>query len=226
MTRTNPRQYVRIPMALLTTDSVKAATIATYAALASYADRVGFSFPSVPSIAKRAGLSEKVARRECDRLVKLGLLERRAHFDPSEGQRSNRYVLTWQRDDVEDKSLGAEQNRKGSGDDSATAPSSQNDGLTKSIINQKQQSTVAAEIVANAWSASGKLQRKEAVLRLITDALTNGIDREQLQKALEELNRTNRYVSAYSLSAAINSKPYLSLAADRKVDWSKESEQL
>lgn len=226
MAKTNPRQYVRIPMSLLTTDGVKAATIATYAALASYADRKGFSFPSVPSIAKRAGLSEKVARRECDRLVKLGLLERRAHFDESEGQRSNRYVLTWQRDDVEEKTPGGEQNRNSSGVDSATAPSSQSDGLTKSIINQTQQSILAAEIVANAWSSSGKLQRREAVLRLIIEALSNGIESAPLRKALEELNRSNRYVSGYSLSTALNSKPFTTLAADRKVDWSKESEQL
>ena len=226
MSRTNPRQYVRIPMTLLAADGVKASTIATYASLASYADRKGFSFPSVPSIAKRAGLSEKVARRECNRLVELGYLERRAHFDDTDGQRSNRHVLTWQRDDVEEKTSGEKQFSKSAGGDSASAPSSENARLTNSITNQSQQSILAADIVANSWSALGKTQRKEGVLRIVADALENGIDEEELRKALAKLNQVNVYISAYSLSTALHPKPLNTLNADKKVDWSKESEDL
>ena len=226
MARTNPRQYVRIPQTLLTSDGVKASTIATYASLASYADRKGFSFPSVPSIAKRAGLSEKIARRECDRLVKLGYLERRAHFDASEGQRSNRYTLIWQKDDTAKTTELVGQNDESSGLVSDTAPSSESERLTRSTKNQQQQSIEAAQIVTNSWRSQGKTQRIESVIRLVNDALLNGIDAQKLETALAELSRTNSYVSAYSLTSALNPKPLFTLEADRKVDWAKESENL
>lgn len=224
MSKTNPKQYVRIPMTLLTTDGTKASTIATYASLASYADRKGFSFPSVPSIAKRAGLSEKVARRECKTLVELGYLERRTHFDATDGQRSNRYILTWQRDDLDGKSTEGEQISKSSGVDLATAPGSENARLTKSILNQSQQSIIAADIVADSWSIVGKTQRKTGVIRIIQDALENGNDEEELRKALAKLNQLNVYISAYSLSTALHPKPRGTLNADKKVDWTLESE--
>ena len=226
MSKTNPKQYVRIPMTLLTTDGTKASTIATYASLASYADRKGFSFPSVPSIAKRAGLSEKVARRECKNLVELGYLERRAHFDATDGQRSNRYILTWQRDDVDGKTTEGEQNSKSGGVDFTTAPDGENARLTKSILNHTQQSIIAADIVADSWSTAGKTQRKTGVIRVIQDALGNGIDEEELRKALAKLNQLNVYISAYSLGTALHPKPLKSLNADRKVDWNLESEDL
>jgi DNA-binding MarR family transcriptional regulator len=226
MTRTNPRQYVRIPQSLLTTDGIKASTIATYASLASFADRKGFSFPSVPSIAKRAGLSEKIARRECDRLVSLGYLERKAHFDTSEGQRSNRYTLIWQRESTEESRPTPEQNGEGTGIDLASPPSSKMDTLTRSTINQPQQSILAAEIVARSWRSHGKTQKAVSVIRLVSDALTNGLEVEKLEKALTELSRSNSYVSAYSLNAALNPKPLFTLPADRKTNWEGESERL
>ena len=226
MTRTNPRQYVRIPQTLLTTDGIKASTIATYASLASFADRKGFSFPSVPSIAKRAGLSEKIARRECDRLVSLGYLERRAHFDVSEGQRSNRYILLWQKKSSEENTSTPEQNSEGTGIVLASAPSSDMDTLTRSTNNQPQQSILAAEIVAKNWRSFGKTQKEVSVIRLVNDALTNGLEVEKLEKALAELSRSNSYVSAYSLNAALNPKPLFTLPADRKTNWESESEDL
>jgi DNA-binding MarR family transcriptional regulator len=226
MKETNPRQYVRIPMSLLTTDGVKASTIATYASLASYADRKGFSFPSVSSIAKRAGLSEKVARRECNRLVYLGYLERKAHFDATDGQRSNRYVLTWQRDDIEEKTLDVKQKGKSAGVDLATPPTGESATLTKSIINQRQQSILAGDIVADSWNAKGKTQRKESVIGIVRDALENGISEEELRNALVKLNKINIYVSAYSLNTTLYPQPRGTLNADRKVDWSLESEDL
>ncbi len=225
MVKPNPRQYVRIPISLLTTGKVKASTIATYAAIASFADRKGFSFPSVPSIAKRAGLSKKVARRECNNLVQLGLLERKAHFDATQGQRSNRYILTWQRDEIENTTSTEEQNRKSSPVDIATPPSGDFAGLTKSIVNQRQQTILVAEIVENTWSAEGKTQKKEGVIRLVGDALNNGITPEELRTALEKLNQINIYVSAYSLSTALHPKPKSKLSADKKVDWSKLSDE-
>jgi DNA-binding MarR family transcriptional regulator len=212
-------------MKLFTTDGVKASTIATYASLASFADRKGFSFPSVPSIAKRAGLSEKVARRECNKLVELGYLERRAHFDATDGQRSNRYTLTWQRDDSAEKNPTEKQKGESSGGERATPPGDQKERLTKSIIIQKQQSIVAADIVAKAWNSAGKTQRKEGVIRIIFDALENGIAEDELRRALEKLSEINVYVSAYSLSTALNHKPRNLLNADKKVDWSLESEE-
>ena len=226
MARTNPRQYVRIPQTLLTTDGIKASTIATYASLASYADRKGFSFPSVPSIAKRAGLSEKIARRECDRLVSLGYLERRAHFDASEGQRSNRYILIWQKESSEESASAPKQNIEGTGIVLASAPSSDMDTLTRSTNNQPQQSILAAEIVAKNWRSFGKTQKEVSVIRLVNDALTNGLEVEKLEKALAELSRSNSYVSAYSLNAALNPKPLFTLPADRKTNWESESEDL
>ena len=216
MTRTNPRQYVRIPQTLLTCDGIKASTIATYASLASYSDRKGFSYPSVPSIAKRAGLSEKIARRECDRLVKLGYLEKRSHFDASDGQRSNRYTLIWQKEDTTETTEPVEQKSKSSPIVSDIAPRSDNERLTRSTKNQQQQSNAAAEIVANSWRSQGKTQR----------ILTNGISAETLEKALRELSRTNSYVSAYSLSTALNPKPLFTIEADKKIDWNNESEEL
>ncbi len=213
-------------MRLMATDGVKASTIATYASLASYADRKGFSFPSVPSIARRAGLSEKVARRECNKLVELGYLERRAHFDPTDGQRSNRYTLTWQRDDVAEKNLGEEQKSKSAGADSPTGPSSEKERLTKSIINQKQQSIIAADIVAKSWNTAGKTQRKEGVIRVVFDALENGVEEEELRTALKQLDGANIYVSAYSLNTALYPKPRSTLNADKKVNWTLESEDL
>ena len=222
MSKTNPNQFVRIPMSLIATDGVKASTIATYASLASYADRKGFSFPSVPSIAKRAGLSEKVARRECKTLVELGYLERRTHFDATDGQRSNRYILTWQRDDIDGKTTEGEKKSKGGGVDFTTAPDGGNARLTKSILNQSQQSI----IVADSWSTAGKTQRKAGVIRVIQDALENGVDEEELRKALAKLNQLNVYISAYSLGTALNPKRLKSLNADRKVDWNLESEDL
>ena len=226
MTRTNPRQYVRIPQTLLTCDGIKASTIATYASLASYSDRKGFSYPSVPSIAKRAGLSEKIARRECDRLVKLGYLEKRSHFDASDGQRSNRYTLIWQKEDTTETTEPVEQKSKSSPIVSDIAPRSDNERLTRSTKNQQQQSNAAAEIVANSWRSQGKTQRIESVIRLVSDALTNGISAETLEKALRELSRTNSYVSAYSLSTALNPKPLFTIEADKKIDWNNESEEL
>ncbi len=225
MTKTNPKQYVRIPMTLITTGGIKASTIATYAALASYADRKGFSFPSVASIAKRAGLSEPITRRECNRLVDLGYLERRAHFDETNGQRSNRYVLTWQRDDVDDNTKGGERNLKSSGVDLASPRGGKNKRLTKSISNQPQQSTYAADIVESTWSPVGKTQQKESVIRLVVDALNNGIEAERIGQALQSLNQINAYVSAYSLSAALNPKPRSQMNADKKVDWSNVGEE-
>ena len=226
MSKTNPNQFVRIPMSLISTDGVKASTIATYASLASYADRKGFSFPSVPSIAKRAGLSEKVARRECKTLVELGYLERRTHFDATDGQRSNRYILTWQRDDIDGKTTEGEKKSKGGGVDFTTAPDGGNARLTKSILNQSQQSIIAADIVADSWSTAGKTQRKAGVIRVIQDALENGVDEEELRKALAKLNGLNVYISAYSLSTALHPKPLKSINADKKVNWSLESEDL
>ena len=226
MTRTNPRQYVRIPQTLLTTDGIKASTIATYASLASFADRKGFSFPSVPSIAKRAGLSEKIARRECNRLVSLGYLERRAHFDASEGQRSNRYMLIWQKDSSDESASIPKQNSEGTGIVLASPSANDIDTLTRSTINQQQQTNLAAEIVASSWRSHGKTQKEISVIRVVGDALSNGIGAEKLEKALAELSRTNSYVSAYSLNTALNPKPLFTLEADRKVDWAKESEKL
>lgn len=225
MKETNPRQYVRIPMTLMTTDGVKASTIATYASLASYADKKGFCFPSIPTIAERAGLSEKVARRECKKLVELGYLERKTHFDETYGQRSNRFTLIWQRDDAVEKLLEKKKNGDGSSDDSVSIPGSENDRLTRSIINQRQQTKrLAADIVTDVWSASGKTQRKEAVIEIVADALENDIEVENLRKALSKLNGINTYVSAYSLNTALHPKPTTTLNADKKVDWSSESE--
>ena len=235
MTRTNPRQYVRIPQTLLTTDGIKASTIATYASLASFADRKGFSFPSVPSIAKRAGLSEKIARRECNRLVSLGYLERRAHFDESEGQRSNRYILIWQKESSEESTTSPKQISEGTGIALASASAGDIETLTRSITNQQQQSILAAEIVANNWSPLGTAQREASVIRYVNDSLTNGVEVGKLEKALSELSRTNSYVSDYSLTAALNPKPLYTLPADRplytlpadrKTDWEKQSDKL
>ena len=226
MTKTNQRQYIRIPQTLLTTDGIKASTIATYASLASFADRKGFSFPSVPSIAKRAGLSEKIARRECDRLVNLGYLERRAHFDISEGQRSNRYILLWQKVSSEESTEAPELKNERTRIHIPTAPAGDIDTLTRSTSNQQQQSILAVEIVAKSWSSQGKTQKEMSVIRLVSDALTNGIEADKLEKALTELRRTNSYVSAYSLTVALNPKPLFTLPADQKINWESESELL
>ena len=225
MNLNNPKQYVRIPMELFAAQGVKASTIATYASLASYADKKGFCFPSVPTIAERAGLSEKVARRECKKLVELGYLERRTHFDEIYGQRSNRFTLTWQRDDTVEKTVAKRKNGDGSADNSVSNPGSENDRLTRSIINQRQQTKrLAADIVTDVWSSSGKTQRKEAVIEIVADALENEIEVENLRKALSKLNGINTYVSAYSLNTALYPKPVPTLNADKKVDWSSESE--
>ena len=226
MKKPNSRQYVRIPMDLIATAGVKASTIATYAAIASFADRKGSSYPSVPTIAKRAGLGESAARRECNKLVQLGFLERKAHFDASEGQRSNRYVLTWQRDDVVDIETGGLQISEAPGKESATGPAVENDTLTRSITNQRQQTILAAEIVAESWDPLGKTQREKEIIHVISTALQNGIEEIKLREALANLSQINTYVSAYSLSIALNPKPLSKLKADEERDWSKESRDL
>ena len=224
MSKTNPRQYVRIPHSLMTTDGIKASSIATYAALASYADKDGFSYPSVPSIAKRAGLSVKIARRECDRLVKLGYLVRTPHFDGPKQQRSNRYTLTWQRDNVATNVPETRQKRQTPGVVSASGPTGISDTRTNSTNNYNHLTT-AADLVEASWSPQGKTQNKQGVARIVAVSLENGISPEKLEAALKILDRDRKYVSDFSLGAALNPKPLITLAADKKVDWDYESEE-
>ena len=211
-------------MTLLMNTNAKGATIATYAALASYADKKGFSFPSVPSIAKRAGISVKVARRECDRLVVLGYLERKPHYDLSEGQRSNRYVLTWQRGDSLLTPVGVESDGSGSTVDFALAPTSKNDGLTTCSSNQRQQSITAAEIVTSAWSAEGKTQNKNAVIRAIATCLENGIPAEKLLNALSSLDQVEVQINSFTLNSALHPKRNKTIAADKENTWPSTDE--
>lgn len=223
----NPNQFARVPLSLLGMDGVKGSTIATYVSLASYADRSGFCFPSVPTIAKRAGISEKIARRECQLLISLGFLESRKHFDKEERQSSNRYYLTWQRDNGGKNATGEEllsseirEKRHPDGVESDTQ--------TKSITKQIHETTaLSAEIVSKAWTANGSTQRVEAVIKVVSDALSNGIEASRLESALKELKLNNAYVSAFSLNEALNPKKRsFSLLADQKVDWSLVSEDL
>jgi len=226
MSKTNPRQYVRIPHSLLTTDGIKASSIATYAALASYADKEGFSYPSVPSIAKRAGLSEKIARRECDRLVKLGYLIKTPHFDGPKLQRSNRYTLTWQRDNVSINAQEEGQKRQTPGVVSASGPTGESDTRTN-LNNNYNHLTTATSLVEKAWNPKGKTQRKQGVVRLVADSLENGIAADQLEAALKRLDREGRFVSSYSVHPALNPKPlFPGFAPDRQHDWSTASENL
>ena len=225
MSKTNPHQYVRIPHSLLTTDGIKASSIAVYAALASYADKDGFSWPSVPSIAKRAGLSEKITRRECKRLVELGYLIKTPHFDGPKLQRSNRYTLTWQRDNVSQNAQEKGRKHQTPGVVLASGPSGESDTRTNFNDNYNHLTT-ATSLVEKAWNPKGKTQRKEGVARIVADSVENGIAADQLEAALRQLDREGRYVSSFSLGAALNLKPLLpDLPADRPYDWSSVSEE-
>ena len=226
MSKTNPRQYVRIPHSLFTTDGIKASTIATYAALASYADKDGFSWPSVPSIAKRAGLSEKITRRECQRLIELGYLTKSKHFDGTGLQRSNRYILTWQREMVVEKDSTEQLKRQTPLTFPSNSGPSKSDTRTNSNKDNYNHLTTAAELVENSWDAGGKTQTKRAVIRIVATALENGVEQQKLLEALAKLSQLDIYISAYSLSSALNPKPLTKLRADEKVDWSSQSEDL
>ena len=220
-------QFVRVPMSLLTTDGVKGTTLATYAALASFADPAGHCFPSVPTIAKRAGVAEKTARAECKRLVRLGYLSIAAHMGEKGGQTSNRYTLLWQQ-----KALAEKADPLVPIDQSPRSKMEREDGGemdTRSITSSiKSHKTTAAELVASCWSAEGKAQSKAGVISVIATALNNKVPATDLEKALSILNNSGAFVSAYSLTAALQPpKPlFHTIAADKKVDWAKEREEM
>jgi hypothetical protein len=221
----NPRQFVRIPHTLFAAGGVKSSTIATYAALASFADSSGFCFPSVAAIAERAGLSLAIARRECVRLKSLGYLRVEPHHIGAR-QTSNRYLLTWQSAEGI-KSESEYQKEEGGTSEITALPTTKSDGRTKIIINDNQQ-TIAEQLVEKAWSATGKAQRREAVVKVVKTARENGCSDEALLTALKILNTENAYISAYSLQSNLKGKPLFKggLLADQEKDWSKESSDL
>ena len=225
MKKTNPRQFLRIPHSLLANEGVKGSTIATYAALASYADSKGFCYPSVASIAKRAGISVATARRECANLVALGYLEITPHHLGTR-QTSNHYLLKWQSGDMETTEKDHQKDEAGTNENEAH-PTIENDGRTRIILNNNHLTT-ATELVDELWSSTGKAQNSKAVIGMIKTALENGCSQSDLALALKGLNAKGSYISAYSLQRELTSESSFKggLAADKKVDWSKESENL
>ena len=219
------RQFLRIPHSLLASEGVKGSTIATYAALASYADNKGFCYPSVASIAKRAGISIAIARRECSNLDALGYLEITPHMVESR-QTSNRYLLKWQSGEVSNTQQDYQKD-EGRAIENATPPTIENDGRTRIILNQSHLTT-ATELVSNLWSPTGKAQSRKAVISVINTALENGCSQSELSSALLRLNSKPDYITGYSLQRELTTEPSFrgKLAADKEVDWSKESTDL
>lgn len=223
----NPRQFVRIPHSLLTRPGIRAATIATYAALASYANREGLAWPSIPSIAKRAGLSEKVARRECLVLVQLGYLDSTPHYDASGGQRSNRYTLLWQQG-LTEETHPLPSKLAGAGSESTSGGGVENDSRTIRTSNENHPTTAdtvsAARLVAENWTAHNKSQGVKSVIKVVQESLTNGVAPAELAAALRELDRSKSFVSELSITLARSTPGRRSgtLKADQKVDWDQE----
>ena len=228
MKKPPPRQFLRIPHSLLASKEVKGLTIATYAALASYADNKGFCYPSVASIAKRAGISIAPARRECSNLASLGYLDITPHHLGTR-QTSNHYRLKWQSGDMEkdEKEEKDYQKEEAGAIANAAPPTSENDGRTRIILNKNHLST-ATQLVDELWTPAGKAQNLKAVVSVIKTALENGCSQSELAHALKGLNTKGSYISAFSLQRELTPESSFKggLLADMKTDWSKESEDL
>ena len=225
MKKTKPHQFLRIPHSLFNHEGIKGSTIATYAALASYADNKGFCYPSVSSIAGRAGISLATARRECAHLVSLGYLQITPHHVGTR-QSSNHYLLKWQSGELSRQENGS-QNEQGEVIEFATPTPIENDGRSRIILNKNHLST-ATELVERLWSPAGRAQSKKTVITAIETALINGCTQSELSSALLRLNSQAAYISSFSLQKELAPKSSFKglLQADIPTDWSTQSEDI
>jgi hypothetical protein len=87
-------------------------------------------------------------------------------------------------------------------------------------------SHTASEIVANAWEPNSKnnVQAPVAVVKIVANALRNGVSDRKITKALITIAAAGETVTNYRLNKVLQGYPTRgTIAADVSVDWSKES---
>lgn len=212
-----PYQHVRIPLSLLVeSPGVRSATIATYVALASFANVEGKAWPSIKTLAGRAKVGQATVRKEIKRLQSFGLLVVQPRTEIVKGKpmsTSNLYLLPWHKKYLSNNSkdlLVSDMNQgEGKGD---TTPTTKRDrGTTTNInhnqMNHKDQRKQADELVARVWSSQGSTQSQKDISSIIEISMTNGISIEKLETALKQLASDGAYISKFSLAQALNLKP-------------------
>lgn len=230
----HPHQHVRIPLSLLLeSPGVRSGTIATYVALASFANAEGKAWPSIKTLAGRAKVCQATIRKEIKRLQSIGLLVVQPRTEIVKGKpvsTSNLYLLPWHKKYLANNSkdlLVSDMNQgKGEGD---TTPTTKRDrGTTTNInhnqMNHKAERKQADELVARTWSSKGSTQSQKDISSIIEISIKNGISIEKLEVALKQLARDGTYISKFSLAQALNPKPLKGqLPADRPFDRSQET---
>jgi hypothetical protein len=87
-------------------------------------------------------------------------------------------------------------------------------------------SHTASQIVANAWEPNSKnnVQAPVAVVKIVANALRNGVSDRKITKALITIAAAGETVTNYRLNKVLQGYPTRgTIAADVSVDWSKES---
>lgn len=229
-----PYQHVRIPLSLLLeSPGVRSATIATYVALASFANVEGKAWPSVKTLAGRAKVSQATVRKEIKRLECFNLLVVQPRTQIVKGKpmsTSNIYLLPWHKKYLANhsKDVPVSDMNQGEGKGDTTPTTKRDRGTTTNInhnqMNHKAERKQADELVARAWSSKGSTQSQKDISSIIEISMTNGISIEKLEAALKQLARDGAYISKFSLAQALNPKPLKGqLQADMAYNRSQES---
>lgn len=229
-----PYQHVRIPLSLLLESSgVRAATIATYVALASFANVEGKAWPSIKTLAGRAKVGQATVRKEIKRLQSFGLLVVQPRTEIVKGKpmsTSNLYLLPWHKKYLANnsKDIRVSDMNQGEGKGDTTPTIKRDRGTTTNInynqMNQRAERRQADELVARVWSSKGSTQSQKDISSIIEISIKNGISIEKLETALKQLAREGTYISKFSLAQALNPKTMKGqLQADMPYDRRQES---
>jgi hypothetical protein len=87
----------------------------------------------------------------------------------------------------------------------------------------------ASQIVYNAWepNSKGNPQPPIAVVKIVANAIRNGVSDRKITKALLTIASNGDIVTTYRLNKVLNGNPSKgTLKADMPVDWMKESRVL
>lgn len=229
-----PYQHVRIPLSLLLeSPGLKSATIATYVALASFANVEGEAWPSIKTLAGRAKVGQATVRKEIKRLQSFGLLVVQPRTTIVKGKplsTSNLYSLPWHKKYLANssKDIRVSDMNQGEGKGETTPTAKQNRGTTTSVnhnqMNHRAERRQADELVARVWSSKGSTQSQRDISSIIEISMANGISIEKLEAALIQLATEGTYISKFSLAQALNPKAMKGqLRADMPFDRSQET---
>lgn len=234
---TQPWQHIRIPFSILEFPELKSATIATYVALASFADIEGKAWPSIKTLAHRSKVSQATVRKEIERLQSFGLLVVHPRIKIVNGKpmsSSHLYLLPWHKKYLTNNSNDSQVSDADQGEGKRdTTPTHKRDSRTTTKINhnqvnQRAERKRADELVARIWSPRGSTQSQRDISSIIELSLRNGIPYEKLEVALNFLAKEGSYISKFSLAQALSPRSKLKgkLQADLPVNWDEESEKL